>query len=501
MGAAEEHAEKLLRGLMRAEAYPHAVRKLELHETHISWVVLTGDLAYKIKKPVRFNFVDYSTLALRRACCEEELRLNRRLAPEVYLDVTPIAGPAEACRVAGEGPPCEYAVRMRQFEQEAMLEPALAAGRVSLEQFERFGRHLAAFHRSIAGAAVSEGLGMPERIARNVSDVWELLRTHAGAPWMPRVEALDSWRQAEETRLRAVFTARRREGFVRECHGDLHLGNLLLLRDAITAFDGIEFNPGLRWIDVLSEVAFLAMDLEADGRRDAAFVFLNAYLEETGDYAGLATLPYYLTYRAAVRSAVTLLRGAQLTNSAEKTPIEALAERYLDEAERCRGRRATTLTITHGVSGSGKTVASSVVLAAEGSVRLRSDVERKRMLGLDAATPAPEDAYSVEATERVYARLAELAEMTIRAGFSVIVDATFLRRAQRAEFARIAERLGVAFRILECHAPREVLRERVRGRGARGGDASDATVAVLEAQLRADEPLDADERAHAIKSA
>lgn len=478
---------------MRPEAYPHAVRDLKLLATHISWVILTGEFAYKIKKPVQYNFVDYSTLELRRQNCEEELRLNRRLAPDLYLDVVPIAGPPESARVGVDDAPCEFAVRMRQFEHQSLLEAALAAGTAQLNHFDAFGRRLAAFHRSIAGQPVPEGLGTPERIVRNVSEVWEILPAHAGAELLPRIEALQAWRTTEERRIETVFASRRHDGFVREGHGDLHLGNLLLLAGEIVAFDGIEFNPSLRWIDVLSEVTFLAMDLVAVGRRDAAFTFLNAYLEETGDYAGLKVFRYYAVYRAGVRAAVTLLRGAQLASEAERAPLRASAERYIRVAEEFARDARPTLTITHGVSGSGKSFATAQLLAAEGSVRLRSDVERKRMAGLRADERAAAADYSPAATAAVYQRLGALAQQVVQAGFPVVVDATFLKREQRARFGAIADVCGVPWRILDCQAPPTVLRERVRQRAVAGGDPSDATVEVLELQLLADEPLDAQE--------
>ncbi len=483
----------LIEALLRPDAYPHAVRQLKLLETHISWVILTGEFAYKIKKPVRYNFVDYSTLELRRRNCEEELRLNRRLAPDLYLEVVPIAGPPASARVGVEGAPCEFAVRMRQFEQQSLLEAALFAGTAQRSHFDTFGRRLAAFHRSVAGQQVPEGLGTPDRILRNVADVWEILHKHAEGEFLARVEALQAWRTAEECRLSEAFACRRRDGFVREGHGDLHLGNLLLLADEIVAFDGIEFNPSLRWIDVLSEVAFLVMDLVAAGRRDIAFTFLNAYLEETGDYAGLNVFRYYAVYRAAVRAAVTLLRGAQVSSDKERVALLASAERYLGAAEDFAREVRPTLTITHGVSGSGKSFVTAQLFAADGSIRLRSDVERKRMAGLPSHERAAVHCYSPAATAAVYQRLADLAQAVLQSGFSVIADATFLKREQRARFGAIADACGVPWRILDCQAPPEVLRERVRQRAKTGGDPSDATIEVLELQLLADEPLDAQE--------
>jgi aminoglycoside phosphotransferase family enzyme/predicted kinase len=495
--ATDANPPSLIRALQRSTAFPHPVGELRLLETHISWVVLTGEFAYKIKKPVRFNFVDYSTLKLRRACCEEELRLNRRLAPELYLDVAPITGPPEAATVNGDGEPIEYAVRMRQFDQNALLAEAMLEGKTTARHFREFGRHLAEFHDSLRDVPTPSGLGTLAQISTNVGDVFELLTEHAPAAHSAIVAELDAWRRGQEQALSETFRDRLANGFVRECHGDLHLGNLLLWNDRITAFDGIEFNPSLRWIDVLSEAAFLFMDLEAERRRDVAYEFLNAYLEVTGDYAGMILLPYYIVYRAAVRAAVTLLRCGQLSDEAEIAALRGTAERYLGEAKRWRERPTPWLWIMHGVSGSGKTAIASQLAGEHGAIRIRSDVERKRMLGVRVDASAPVEAYSEAASQATYRRLESLAESLLAAGFAVIVDATFLRRAERQRFRDLSERMSVPFKIWACHAPRDELVRRIL---ARRNDASDATVEVLDNQLRTLEPLDEIENAQSVAS-
>jgi aminoglycoside phosphotransferase family enzyme/predicted kinase len=483
----------LIDGLLRAEAYPHPTREIRLLETHISWVILTGDFAYKLKKPVRFNFVDYSTLELRKSCCEEELRLNRRLAPEIYLDVVPIAGPEHACHVSGDGPVCEYAVRMRQFSQDALLETAMTAGKTSLAHFDAFGRTLADFHQSESGAPVPVNLGTPEAIVKNVSDVWELLHSHAAVDMRESLHRLDAWRLAEQGRLADVFRERLRAGFVRECHGDLHLGNLLYLDGRVVAFDGIEFNPSLRWIDALSEVAFLVMDLDAAAHREAAFAFLNAYLEVTGDYSGLVVLPYYAAYRAAVRAAVTLLRASQVADGDAARTIRHEANRYLRAMERWTQPGHATLTITHGVAGSGKSTASRALMLREGWIRIRSDVERKRMQHASSATASAQEQYSPSAMELVYERLASLADQVLASGLSVIVDATFLRRTQRIQFRRIADQRKVDLQLVNCTASLEELRARIAARANDPDNVSDATTAIAEQQLASLDPIGQDE--------
>jgi hypothetical protein len=284
----------------------------------------------------------------------------------------------------------------------------------------------------------------------------------------------------------------------------MHLGNMVRQDGEVVVFDCIEFNESFRWIDVLNEVAFVVMDLYDRSRPDLARRFLNTYLEGTGDYSGLTVLPFYLTYRAVVRAKVDRLRMAQNSVPAiERQRLDDDFRGYLDLAERSIRPPAPRLMITHGASGSGKTTGAQPVIEALGAIRIRSDVERKRLAGLAPLSRTDsalnDDIYSESATQQTYARLAELAAATIRAGFSVIVDATFLKRHDRVRFRELAERLGVPFLILDFQAHLEVLRQRVALRDAVGRDASEATLDVLRRQLETAEPLDADEAKFAIQ--
>ena len=472
---------------------------VQLVETHISWVLLTEGLAYKLKKPVRLSFVDFSTLALRKHFCEEELRLNRRLAPALYLRVVPICGTVQAPRIDGPGEPIDYAVCMRRFAAGALLSERVLAGSLLPEHLDSLARRLARFH----GEAPLTPLSPPtpqcdaaERVMGPVRSVLQQLRQHVGAE---RVGALESWIDAQAKALRDTWSTRRRDGRVRECHGDLHLANVVLIDGEATAFDCVEFDPALRQTDVMADVAFLTMDLKAHGRSDLAFRFLDAYLQCSGDYAGVPVLRFYEVYRALVRALVGCLRARGEDAHAPSDPdYLACAERMASGA--CNAAR---LLITHGVSGSGKSTVALQLLAVAGAIRLRSDVERKRLFGMTALERSGERAhiYAADATTRTFNRLAQCARTALQAGYPVIVDAAFLRHAERDSFRALADELDVPFTILDCTAHEARMRERVAARAASGGDPSEADLEVLERQLRFREPLSGAERACVVEAA
>jgi len=488
-------APPLFAALLDPACYPHPVAGVRVLETHISWVLLTGEYAYKIKKPVNLGFLDFSSLELRRHYCEEELRLNRRLAPELYLDLAEIRGTPGAPRVGGDGPVLEYAVRMREFPQASLASRALAGGAFGAAEIDALAALVARFHASAPQARTETRYGAPDAVLADALQNFEqMLQLARAAPDDRALRALRLWTQHEFEARSGVFAARRKQGFVRECHGDLHLGNIVLLDGRPVPFDCIEFNDSLRWIDVMSEAAFLAMDLEDRGRRDLAWRFLNRYLEATGDYAGLAVLPFYLVYRALVRAKVHLMRSRQ---SGLRRPERARLTRAFEDYLRLAGRLAAperpALILAHGLSGCGKTTLTQPLVEALGAIRVRSDLERKRAHGVapraSSGSGVGSGLYTAVINAATYRRLGELAQEALRAGFPVVVDAAFLKRAERDAFRAIAERLDVPFTILDFHAPLEVLRARITERLARADDASEADLAVLEHQLRAREPL------------
>ncbi len=470
---------------LRAHLQASTGQAVDLHETHISWVLLAGDLAYKLKKPVCLPFLDFSTLALRKHFCEEEVRLNRRLAAPLYLGVLPVCGTPQAPRIGGTGPVIDHVVCMRRFPAGALLSELLAAGRLQPQDLGQLALRLADFHAAAAVAPV----GVAEPGAQVVLDVLAQLDGTR-----PQTAALRAWVAQHATHLQATWQARRRAGAMRECHGDLHLANAVKLGSDVVGFDCIEFDPALRWTDVMSDVAFLAMDLQAHGRGDLAFRFLDAYLQRSGDYAGVPVLRFQQVYRALVRALVGRLRAAH-----QGPDYLACAQRLAQPAD--GGAR---LLITHGLSGSGKSSLAGRLLEAAGAVRVRSDVERKRLFGLDALQSSAgrvPDMYSAQATQRTLERLRECAGHALQAGYPVIVDAAFLRRAERQAFQAWAAELRVPFAILHCRADEAVLRQRVAERGLAGNDASEATLAVLEQQWAHHEPLREDEQAFVLEAA
>ena len=499
----------LINALQDPARYPEPVAQVTLIETHISYVLLTGHFAYKVKKAVDFGFLDFSTLEKRRRFCDEELRLNRRLAPQLYLAVVPISGTAREPRIAGDvddsgerSAPIEYAVKMVEFPQSALLDLRLSRGDLSAQQIDALADVVAAFHaRAVSASPVGE-FGTPAVIWRMAAENFSQLPAVPGdAADAARLDRLESWSRNEYAHLEAWFAERRRAGFVRECHGDLHLGNIALIDGKPVIFDCIEFNAQLRWIDVISEVAFLCMDLTERGRADFSNRLINRYLEACGDYAGLRGLPFYQVYRALVRAKVASLRAAQESATDARRKIEIRAQ-YLAFAERAILPRSRQLLLMHGVSGSGKTWVSQAVIEHLGGLRLRSDVERKRLCGLPAlvrsASAVDCGLYDEEMTRATYQSLAECAREVLNAGFPVLVDAACLRRWQREMFYDLAAQLDVPWRIISCRADDATLRCRLVAREQSGCDASEADLAILDHQLLNNDPLSAAEQKTAI---
>jgi len=496
-------SDRILAALREPACYPHSADPVALIETHISWVFLAGEFAYKIKKPVDLGFLDFSTLEKRRFYCEEELRLNRRTAPGLYLAVVPIVESSGGLRVGGAGKPIEYALRMRRFPQEALADDMARRGALLGGQAEAIAAAVAAFHAGIPAAVHEAEYGSPERVAAPALANFEQLGgLVADAGEKEKLGELRAWTLAEGAQLRETFAARKRGGFVRECHGDLHLGNIAFLEGRPVPFDCIEFDPELRWIDVMNEVAFLAMDLLEHGLYAAAWRFLNIYLETTGDYAGVRVLRYYLVYRALVRAKIACIRARQpgAGHAAQGRAHREFGE-YLALAGSLAASRSRALVLMHGLSGSGKTTVAQKMSESLGAVRLRSDVERKRLHGLAAGARTQSKPfggiYAPEATRLTYERLAQLARDVVESGYGVIVDAAFLRRAEREQFRALARDLRAPFLIASCRAPEAALRSRVARREAAVSDASEAGVSVLESQLAAQEPLGDDELAQA----
>jgi hypothetical protein len=496
---------QLVEALQNPKCYPHPVSRVRLVETHISWVLLTGRFVYKIKKPVLFKFVDFSTLKKRRWFCEEEVRLNRRLAPQFYLGVIPITGSPSDPRMDGEGTPFEYAVKMKQFLPDHEFHKLLATGEIDDHVISQLARDIGEFHSRLERAGDTSSYGEPDMVWRSVEECFEDIPLDAFPVTIQNgLQEIKKWAKQEWARLTPVFLERKSSGHIRECHGDLHLRNIALFEGRICVFDALEFEPRLRWIDVVSEVAFLVMELEGKDRLDLAYWFLNRYLEMTGDYSGMTVFRLYEVYRALVRAKVAGLRLTQvLKESVEWEGIRAEMIRYVELAYRLIRPSPPVLILMHGVSGTGKTTVSTEVVRTLGAVRVRSDVERKRIHAEKSERVVPqvstESLYASAMTQATYERLLDLAKTMLQAGYPVVVDATFLRFAQRQPFIRVAQDRQIPLVILDVWAPKEVLVQRIEWRAMQRTDVSDATIGVMERQKAMEEPLTENERPYAIR--
>ena len=504
----------IIAALSHAEAYPHSVDEIQLIETHISWVFLTGHYAYKIKKSVNFGFLDFSTLEKRQRFCEEELRLNRRLAPALYLDVVPIYGPADNATLKDAGETIEYAVKMLQFDVANTFDNLLLSNKLTPEHISETAETVARFHSNISIADKDTPFGTAEAIQQPAMENFDQLSAaflaivKSAAKELSiedqkisnnLLKSLYSWTTKNHEALTSTFLSRKRAGFIRECHGDLHLRNITLWENHVTPFDCIEFNDNLRWIDVISELAFLLMDLDDHQQPVFSRQLLNRYLSLTGDYDGLEVLRYYQVYRAMVRAKVA---GLRLGQSEDEIP-EQLKEisNYLRLAESYTKPHTPTLLITHGLSGSGKTYLSKKLSLAVDVIHIRSDVERKRCFGLDETARTQSDSnagiYSPEETEKIYKHLLRLSQPILSAGFNVLVDATFLLREHRDLFKTLADELNIPFTILHFEASDITLRQRLQERQDEGTDASEANVQILIQQQKKEHTLENDEACYA----
>ncbi len=492
-------SQKQLVDALLAPGYFSGTSKLE--ETHISWVLLTGRDTYKIKKSVDLGFLDFSTLAARRFFCTEELRLNRRLAPNLYLDVIAIGGSPEQPILGGE-PAIEYAVHMRRFARSCMMDRRLESGYITPQHIDKLAALIALFHISLPPAAADSPLcattAIQTAVVENFAQLPQLFSTPDDLALLSKV------REASAQAFvvgEPLFRQRANAGCVRECHGDLHLGNIVLLDDTPTPFDGIEFSTALRWIDVISEISFPVMDLLQRGHPPLAWCLLNAYLEITGDYQGCGVLRFYLAYRAMVRAKITAIRVSQRGVAKAKRKFK-LCRSYLNLAHDCLSRRCPAIIITHGLPGCGKSTFAQIALERLGAICIRSDVERKRLSGLTALADSKllvnADIYSSEATQRTYKRLRELAHDVIAAGFPVIVDAAFLRYAERESFRALAKEMTIPFVIASLQTDSTVLAERLVQRSRRGNDASEADVSVMQKLQQVQQPLREEELKTAV---
>lgn len=492
-------AKRLLEAMQQPCFYDHPVERVERIETHISWVFLAGDFAYKVKKPVNLGFLDFSTLAKRHHFCLEELRLNRRFAPQLYLGVNQIGG-ASACPEMYGQPALDYAVKMKRFAQQDQLDRVLAAGRLGPRHLDRFANMIAGIHQTAAVAGPEQPYGRPQAVIDPVLENFTQISSLSSVSERRQLTELEQWSSRLCHDLHGLLQQRKAEGFVRECHGDLHLANMAWIDGEPILFDCIEFNDNLRWIDVVNDVAFLVMDLDDRGEAKLGWHFLNRYLQESGDYQGLQLLRFYKLYRAMVRIKVLCMRLGQpgLSDRERKQDLEHYHS-YLALASSYTASPPGRLIITHGLSGSGKSTFVRKLVACCGAIHLQSDRERKRMHDLSATgsshSPPGGGIYDTEANHATYQRLQMLAKGTLTAGYSAIVDATFLKKPQRDRLRCLAAELSVPLIILDFPLNEAELRRRIQQRTTKGADVSEADTNVLDYQLAEQQPLAGDELA------
>ena len=490
----------LIRGLLNPDAYPHPARDIQVCETHISWVILAGAYAYKVKKPIDMGFLDFSTLDRRIAAGEEELRLNRRLAPLIYLGLVDIVQQDGRIRIGGKGTLLEKAVLMRRLPAEGMLPELIATGMASAVLMRRIGRLVADFHRVAATGPGVDEHGSPDAISAICQENFRQIRPFVGDViplWQFNV--IVEWSNDQLRQADALLRRREAASRVRECHGDLHAGNVCLVGHRIVLFDCLEFSPRYRCSDVAAEVAFLAMDLDHAGRPDLAWYFVDAYVKATADADLPKLLPFYKAYRACVRGKVTALRLQQDgLSSQQREDLAGDVRSYLDLAcaHACGTGRPRVLVVG-GLPGSGKTTLAKNLAGRLGMFHVSTDVVRKRLAGLEptdsARAPYGTGIYDVASTRQTYRRLRRVAARWLARGVSVILDGSFGDPRQRALTRRLAHRAGADFHFVLVTCTDEERRSRLAARSRGIGVTSDADWEVAMRMARSFvEPIELD---------
>ncbi|HCD36931.1 MAG TPA: hypothetical protein DEQ23_07965 [Chlorobium sp.] len=493
--------DQLPEALRKPSAYSHLTGPVEVAETHISWVFLAGEYAYKVKKPVNLGFLDFSTLEQRKFYCHEELRLNRRLCRELYLAVLPIVRKEEGLFIGGSGETVDYCVQMQRFDRTRELDRLLADGELTNQHIDRLAEEIGAFHGGLEPLPMGSEYGTPENLIKPI--LRNFSHSASSDPGDAEcIAQLKKWTIDEHAGLKERLAERKRMGFIRECHGDMHTGNMVERAGKILIFDCIEFSRELSCIDIVSDILFLFMDLLHSGAPGLGWRLLNRWLSITGDYASLPLLRFYTLYRAMVRAKVTAIRSTQATLPADKQRALEEHRSYLRFAETLTKESQPMLIITEGLSGSGKTTHAAALSEMIGAVSVRSDIERKRLAGLRPLQRSSRETepsiYTEAKTGETYSALLAIALTTLQANLPIIVDATFLRQSDRQKFMDLAESVGCGFMIMSFHAPLELLKERVEKREQEASDASEAGIGVLEAQYHNREALSASEERVAI---
>ncbi|MBD1923061.1 AAA family ATPase [Microcoleus sp. FACHB-831] len=479
----------LIQQMLQPGFYPHSVTEpIGLIQTHVSYVLLTGDYVYKVKKPMNFGFLNYSTLELRQHFCAEEMRLNQRGAAEIYLEILPITQTGKQYHLGGTGEPVEYALKMTQFPQDGLFSAMFEQGKLTETHMQELGRVVAKFHEKAEINDYIRSFGKVSQVRDAIDENYRQTEKYIGGP--------QTQTQYEETRKYTdevfaknedIFNSRIENNWFRECHGDLHIRNICLWQDKILLFDCIEFNEPFRFVDVMFDIAYAVMDMDARSRPDLGNAYLNTYVEQMGDWEGLQVLPLYLSRQAYVRAKVTsFLLDDPAVPPDEKEAAAKTAAQYYKLAWEYTQPKQGRLILMSGLSGSGKSTVAAQLARKIGAIHMRSDAVRKHLGGVPLAEKGGAELYSAEMTQKTYNRLLELGIKLASQGWTVILDAKYDRQQLRGDAIAKCQSHNLTPQILHCTAPDQVLRDRL---SSRAGDVSDATADLLAAQQAAAEPF------------
>jgi len=465
-------SKQLIEKLQNHKLFSHPINNFKVLETHISWVILTGKYAYKIKKPVNFGFVDFTSLEKRKYFCDLELSLNQRLTPNLYLKVLPITGTADNPKFDSDGKIIEYAIMMHEFAQEQLLTNCA----INANLIKDLAKIIADFHNFTPKITNPDFLQVSSALLpfeENFTQIREFLHLDADLNQLNELEKIN---KDKYSKLKNILQERINNRQIRECHGDLHLGNIINQHHKPLIFDCIEFNDNFRYIDTISDASFLAMDLDYQEHSDLSNLFLNNYLAHTDDYHGLQVLNFYLTHRALVRAKVNLLS----LNHADNKQIMLNYRKYLQLAHQYQLPKIRFIAITYGVSASGKSFATEQIVKQLGAISLSSDLLRKKQNISD---------YSNKARDRIYQQLLTQTTTIINNGFAAVIDATFIDRNHRKQFMELAKKLNVPFLIVKCSADISQLKSRCEIRKTASNCITDADFSVVQQQLANIHPL------------
>lgn len=475
------------------EFYPPSPTAIQLIQTHISYVLLTGEFAYKVKKPLDFGFLNYSTLEARKHFCEEELRLNQRAAAEIYLEVLPITKTGDRYQLGGTGEVVEYAVKMRQFPQDTLLTNLFEQGELTPDRVQELARVIAEFHSKTVTDDHIRSFGEVAQIRQAFDENFEQTIQYVGGPQtQQQFDDTQAYCERFFQEQEALFKQRIQADRIRECHGDLHLRNISYWNGKLLLFDCIEFNEPFRFVDVMFDIAYIVMDLEARQRPDLSTLFLNTYAELTGDWEGLQVLPIYVSRQTYVRAKVTsFLLNDPNVPAHEKQVAQETAALYYRLAWQYSQVRQGRLILMCGLSGSGKSTTAQQLAGTISAIHIRSDAVRKHLGGVPLDQRGGADLYKPEMHQKTYERLLELGIKLAQQGYSVILDAKYDRQSWRQAAIEQATAHQIPLQIIHCDAPVEVLRDRLE---KRTGDIADATTDLLAQQSL--DPFTVDEKAY-----